>query len=155
MKSACFLLNLCFCVTTHIAAAGEETDKTLVVWVIPANLDQRGGSALTQAQIGVLKPNEKSAIEPLAWSNLTIQAGSEHALEQIQGDALELELVIAAPLPKECGIRLLADENGQEGLDVAMGANSKELKIGPCKPPFALKEGEDLRLRVFVDKNLV
>ena len=47
IKLARLILNLCFCVTPYIAAAGEETDKTLVAWVIPANLNQQGGSALT------------------------------------------------------------------------------------------------------------
>ena len=47
MKPASVTLALLSCITSVLAADGEDTDKTLVAWVIPANLTQQGGSALT------------------------------------------------------------------------------------------------------------
>ena len=38
---------------------------------------------------------------------------------------------------------------------VAVMAESKTLRVGNVNAPFALKKGEDLTLRVFIDKNLV
>jgi sucrose-6-phosphate hydrolase SacC (GH32 family) len=48
MKAAITTLAWLFCTAPLFSlAAGENADKTLVAWVIPANLTQQGGSALT------------------------------------------------------------------------------------------------------------
>ena len=46
-------------------------------------------------------------------------------------------------------------KDGKAGLRIAVLADSKTLRVGTVNAPFELKEGEDLQLRVFVDKNLV
>ena len=61
----------------------------------------------------------------------------------------------ASPLPEECGLHLLGDKNGKDGISIIAGANRKMLQVGGIKPPFELKDKEDLTLRVFIDKNLV
>jgi len=40
-------------------------------------------------------------------------------------------------------------------LNITFGAGQKELRIGKINPPFELKDGEDLTLRIFIDKNLI
>ena len=50
---------------------------------------------------------------------------------------------------------MLCDKEGNNGLRVALHRESKTLKVGPVVAPFALKDGEDLTLRLFIDKNLV
>jgi sucrose-6-phosphate hydrolase SacC (GH32 family) len=50
---------------------------------------------------------------------------------------------------------VLCDKNGENGLRVAVLAESKTLRVGNVYAPFELKKGEDLALRVFIDKNLV
>ena len=47
------------------------------------------------------------------------------------------------------------DETGQNGLRIAVIAESKTLRIGKTNAPFELKNGEDLTLRVFIDKSMV
>ncbi|MBL7132584.1 MAG: hypothetical protein ISS78_00670 [Phycisphaerae bacterium] len=47
MKLAGIILGLLFCTTSLLAAKDAGTNKTLAAWVLPANLSQRGGSALT------------------------------------------------------------------------------------------------------------
>jgi beta-fructofuranosidase len=89
------------------------------------------------------------------WGELTVRDAGEHALDGLTGDAIELELTCAAPLPTECGLHLLADDSGQEGISIIAGAERKSLRVGPIEAPFAVKPGEDLMLRVFIDKNLV
>jgi len=93
--------------------------------------------------------------EPQTWSDVTIKADNEHSLSDIKGDALELEVTFAAPLPEEVGLHLLGDAGGKEGMSIIAGGKRKNLTVGTTHPPFALKEGEDLTLRVFIDKNLV
>jgi len=89
------------------------------------------------------------------WSDITVKDGAEYALEGPTGDAVELEATFASPLAKECGLHLLADDSGQGGIRIIAGADRKSLRVGTIEAPFQLKPGEDLTLRVFVDKNLV
>jgi len=90
-----------------------------------------------------------------SWSELTIKQGVERALDGLTGDALELEVTFASPVARECGLHLLADDNRQAGISIVAGAGRKTLKVGTTEAPFGLKSGEDLALRVFIDKNLI
>jgi sucrose-6-phosphate hydrolase SacC (GH32 family) len=74
---------------------------------------------------------------------------------ELRGDALEMEITFKSPLPQEFGINLLADEQGNDGLDIIMGKDSKTIQFASIHPPFELYEYEDLTLRIFIDKNLV
>jgi sucrose-6-phosphate hydrolase SacC (GH32 family) len=49
----------------------------------------------------------------------------------------------------------LADDSGENGISIIAGKNRKTLGVADIEPPFELKEGEDLTLRIFVDKNLL
>lgn len=86
---------------------------------------------------------------------VTIKEGSTVAIGEASGDAVELQLTFAAPLPREVGITLLGDERGEGGMSVVAGAARKTLRVGTTEPPFELANGEDLSLRLFIDKNLV
>jgi sucrose-6-phosphate hydrolase SacC (GH32 family) len=87
--------------------------------------------------------------------DLTVKSDTTHLLEGISGDTMELELVLEAPSAKEFGLKVLADQDGKEGFTISSGKGSKTLNVGYIKPPFELQEGEDLTLRVFIDKNLI
>jgi len=100
-------------------------------------------------ELASLRHGEKS------WSELTVKDGTEHALDGLTGDAVELEVTFASPVARECGVHLLADDSGQGGISIIAGADRKTLKVGTIEAPFELKPGEDLTLRVFIDKNLV
>ncbi|MGB5848512.1 MAG: GH32 C-terminal domain-containing protein, partial [Ignavibacteriaceae bacterium] len=76
-------------------------------------------------------------------------------LDKVKGDAVELEVKFKAPLPKEFGINMLGDGSENDELSITFGAGQKELSIGKINPPFELKAGEELTLRIFIDKNLV
>jgi sucrose-6-phosphate hydrolase SacC (GH32 family) len=66
-----------------------------------------------------------------------------------------MEVVFKSPAAKEFGLDVLCDKNGENGVRVAYMADSKTLRVGTVNAPFELKEGEDLTLRIFIDKNLV
>jgi len=76
-------------------------------------------------------------------------------LKDISGNALELEVAFKSPAAKEFGLDVLCDKNGENGVRVAVMAESKTLRVGKVNAPFELRNGEDLTLRVFIDKNLV
>ncbi|MCF7955302.1 MAG: GH32 C-terminal domain-containing protein, partial [Phycisphaerae bacterium] len=88
-------------------------------------------------------------------SNITVKSGAAYQLKNVAGDAVELILKFKASSAKEFGIDVLCDKEGKNGLRIAVNAEDKTLKVGPVSAPFALKNGEDLTLRVFIDKNLV
>jgi len=86
---------------------------------------------------------------------ITLRDNTTVMLEKNRGDTLEIELKFKSPTAKEFGIDVLCDENGENGLRIAVIAESKTLRVGNVNAPFELKKGENLTLRVFVDKNLV
>ena len=93
--------------------------------------------------------------DPKCESNITVKSDTIRLLDDIKGDTMELEVVIASPKAKEFGINLLCDEKGGNGFTIASGAGSKTLTVGYIKPPFQLKENEDLTLRIFIDKSMI
>jgi beta-fructofuranosidase len=93
--------------------------------------------------------------DPVSRAPFTLPAGGEEFIEEISGDAIEIELSFAWPLPQVCGIDLLADADGNDGLRIAVHAGEDSIRIGSTQAPFELYDGEDLSLRVFIDKNLV
>jgi len=106
-------------------------------------------------RIKPLRELQKLRHGPQKWSDIKVKADNEHAMKQIKGDALELEITFASPLPAECGMHLLADAAGKGGISIIAGAERKTLTVGTSEAPFKLQKGEDLTLRVFIDKNLV
>jgi beta-fructofuranosidase len=68
---------------------------------------------------------------------------------------MELELVFAAPASEEFGVKVLCGENGDAGFPIAYGANRKTLTVDYVEPPFHLQEGEDLTLRIFIDRSMI
>ena len=109
---------------------------------------------------GVLRIRPLRELEKLRHSEkrekaIAVKGGGAHKLEAVAGDAYELELQFESPSAKEFGIDLLCDENGEKGLRVTVIAEKKILRVGTVNAPFELRDGEDLTLRIFVDKNLV
>jgi beta-fructofuranosidase len=86
---------------------------------------------------------------------ITVKSDTVPMLKEISGNALELEVTFQSPAAKEFGLDVLCDKNGENGVRVAVLAESKTLRVGKVNAPFELKNGEALTLRVFIDKNLV
>ena len=106
-------------------------------------------------RIKPLKELESLRYDELVMDDISVSGSAVYELEGLIGDAIELEITFAAPLPEEFGLTMLVDENGDDGLTITAGANRNTLSIGAIEPPFELKSGEDLTLRIFIDKNLV
>ena len=109
---------------------------------------------------GVLRIKPLRELETLRYNkvakqNITVTKGQNYKLEGITGDAVELKVTFSAPESKSFGLRLLGDENNQNALHITAGSDQKKIRIGKIEPPFELKDGEDLTLRVFIDKKLV
>jgi beta-fructofuranosidase len=109
---------------------------------------------------GVLRIRPLRELESLRYDRkqeegIAVKSDAVHRLKEIGGDALELEVTFQSPTAKESGLDVLCDKNGENGVRVAYLPASKTLRVGTVNASFELKQGEDLTLRVFVDKNLV
>ena len=58
-------------------------------------------------------------------------------------------------MAQEYGVRVLCDQESEKGFTISSGKGSKTLNVGYIDPPFELQEGEDLTLRIFIDKNMI
>jgi len=86
--------------------------------------------------------------------NITVKSNSSHMLKDISGDTVELRVTIEPTSTKEYGVSVFCDKDGK-GFPVTIKSESKGLAMGEIKPPFELKKGEDLNLRIFLDKGMV
>ena len=106
-------------------------------------------------RIRPLRELEKLRHQETSEKKITVKSGATYNLKTIAGDALEIELICKVPGVEEFGIDVLCDEKGENGTRIALNPEQDTLKVGRVTAPFKMRDGEDLRLRVFVDKNLV
>ena len=88
-------------------------------------------------------------------SDLALKAGIAARVEGFAGNTQELNLIFDVLTAKEVGVDVLLDRAGTNGVRVAYEADTKTLRVGTVRAPFELQPGENLNLRVFIDKNLV
>ncbi len=98
---------------------------------------------------------KKLRYDETAKENITVAANSVAVVEGITGDKLELEVTFEAPQSEEFGINLCGDRQGENGFRITAGKNRKTLTADYSEPPFALEEGENLTLRIFIDKSMI
>ena len=108
-----------------------------------------------------LRYNERSVRE------IAVPADKEVVLENVSGNALELDVTIEPGDAKQFGLRVCRSPDREEETLVFYDAAEQKLKIDTGKSglaegpktvesaPLALKPGEPLSLRVFVDKSVV
>jgi beta-fructofuranosidase len=100
-------------------------------------------------ELSQLRTNKKEV------KDITIKSGATQVLEDMEGDTIELEVVFDAPQATEFGLRILANAKGENGFKIASGADRDTITLDYVEPPFKLKEGEDLTLRIFIDKGMI
>lgn len=120
---------------------------------------------------GRLRIRPLSELESLRYDGVTlsdvrasppVQKHSATATEyiaELDGDSYEIRITVdrCETIRKRFGIRLFADDS-HEGLPVMVRPEFGTLRVGDTEAPFAvhdLPQGEDLELRIFVDKYLV
>ena len=106
-------------------------------------------------RIKPLRELEKLRSDPKQKRNITVKSDTEYLLKEMSGDTMELELVLDAPSARDFGIKVLSAKDGSGGFTISSGKESKVLNVGYIKPPFELEKGEDLTLRIFIDKSMI
>lgn len=85
----------------------------------------------------------------------TVKADTTQVLKGITGDAMELKITVAAPVPSGFGVNVLSGKDGGNGFTIGYGNRRKTMTVGYINPPFKLDKGEDLTLRIFIDKSMI
>jgi beta-fructofuranosidase len=53
------------------------------------------------------------------------------------------------------GVRVLCDQSNENGMDVVVEPENKFIRVGSTAAPLELKAGEDIQLRIFIDRGVV
>lgn len=85
---------------------------------------------------------------------IRVRRDSHHMLKHISGDTVELSVTIKPTDATEYGVSVFCDAHGQ-GFPITIKPESGVLAMGDIEPPFGLEPGEDLTLRIFLDKGMV
>ena len=121
---------------------------------------------------GLLRMDVPEEIEALRHGGvrhgpLTVPAGDDLAVDGVAGNSLELLVEMESAGASRFGVKVCVSPDGQEETAVFYDAKEKLLKVDTRKSgpedtpkaveaaPFELKDGERLKLRVFVDKSVV
>jgi len=118
---------------------------------LPRELSLPGDGVL---RIKPLRELEKLRYDERSESHITVKSNSSHRLKQLSGDTVELSVTIKPTKAKAYGISVFCDKQGQ-GFPITIRPEDKVLAMGDITPPFELKRGEDLTLRIFLDKGMV
>jgi len=108
---------------------------------------------------GVLRIKPLRELKKLRYNrknegNITVKNDSSYILKDISGDTIELSVTIRPTEAQEYGVSVFCDKDGN-GFPITIKPQSKVLTMGEIEPPFELKKGEDLNLRIFLDKSMV
>ena len=104
-----------------------------------------------------------------SWTDLIIKNQVDHPLENLRGDALEIEIVFSPlnasyeinkvgdmwHIPTSYGIEVLCDENGENGIPVTVYPSRKTLNIAGVSAPLNIPVDQETVLRVFIDKGII
>ena len=134
------------------------------------------GSSVNPLCIEPIEEMKRLRFDPVRIENVTIPANGEKVLGGIKGKAMELEAVIDPLKAREVGLHVLRSPNGEEQTTLTLFVHARPNKPGcqklaidvsrasvdpvvksrpPEIGPLYLKDGEPLRLRVFIDRSIV
>jgi len=113
-----------------------------------------------------VKELEMLRCDEAEFDPVTLGDGKQTTLGDVVGDSCELEITVDSPIKGQCGVKVRASAGGEEETLLYYDANEKSLVFDSTKSgvegrrkvekaPLELKDGEPLKLRVFVDKSVV
>ncbi|MCX5653112.1 MAG: GH32 C-terminal domain-containing protein [Planctomycetota bacterium] len=143
--------------------SGEKEKGWSGVYGLPRSLwlgDDRTLRMQPVKELESLRSHEKS------WNALMLSDGETKALEGVAGDSCEIGIEIVVGTAQRCGLKVRVSGDGREETLLYYDAKAKELVFDSTRSgdagrkvveraPLALKPGESLKLRVFVDKPVV
>lgn len=106
-------------------------------------------------RIKPLRELEQLRYSPASEKNIVVENGTSYRLKNISGDAVEIMATIEQGDVRSYGVKLLCDKANGKGIDIVVEPETKSIKLGSTTAPLELKRGEDIQLRIFVDRSIV
>jgi len=142
---------------------GEQEKGWSGVYGLPRSLWLGEDGALNMRPVEELKRLRAHERE---WTDLALEAGTPRVLEGFAGDSFELEIQAELSSAHRLGVQVRVSPKGEEKTTLYVDAEEKRLCFDSTqsgidgrktieKAPFAVRKGELLNLRVFVDKSVV
>jgi len=116
--------------------------------------------------IGPLRELESLRREPVVLNDITVKppprpngGTARKRIGELNGDAFEIRATVSRDQAdgKQFGFTLFSDDKGG-GLTILVRPDNRTIRLGNAEAPFAvadLPDGEDVTLRIFIDKYLV
>ncbi len=120
-----------------------------------------------EMRMDVPKEIESLRYKPNQLQDIEVQPNTEANLKTIKGNSIEISLKFEQSTAEEYGIKVCCSPDGEEQTVISYCPTEAALKVDTCSSgpnespkhiesaPLELPEGEQLRLRVFVDKSVV
>ncbi len=143
---------------------GEEAKGWSGAYGLPRSLWLREDGTLRMRPV---KELEMLRCAEQSWKDITLADGDTKTLDGVVGDSCELEITAdSAAMAKQAGVKVRASADGEEETLLYYDAEAKQLMFDSTKSgvdgrrtveraPFELRDGEPMKLRVFVDKSIV
>ena len=139
--------------------------RVMWAWCLLKNLPIQSGiqslpRELSLPEDGVLRIRPLRELETLRHdekceANIIVTSDSVHKLKDIAGDTIEFQATFRPTQARQFGVQVYCDRDGNGGFPITVEPASSTLTLGTMKVPFAIKPGEDVTLRVFLDKNMI
>lgn len=115
---------------------------------------------LSLPEDGILRIKPLRELEQLRHNlktenNIRVEAAVPHRLKNISGDTMELMVTIKRGDAQRYGVKILCDQDNGKGLAVVVDTRAKTLQVGKSIAPLELKAGEEIQLRIFIDRSVV
>ena len=109
---------------------------------------------------GILRIKPVKELEQLRYLPVTepafaVESAVPYRLKCLAGDTIEIIATIKRGIATGYGMRLLANKENGAGIDLVVEPESKTIRLGSSVAPLELKPGEDIVLRVFIDRRTV
>ena len=109
---------------------------------------------------GILRIKPLRELESLrgdeqSLNKTSLPTDSRHPIPSMAGDVREFRLEFQSGNAKEFGVEVHCDASGKNGFVISIEAETQILRLGDLRVPFALKAGEPVELRIFLDKSMV
>ena len=143
---------------------------------LPRQLSLNDDVLLNPLRIEPVAGQGKLRFAPVQFQDVTIPANGEEVLTGLNGKAMELQVFIDPMDAREVGLHLLRSPNGEEqtiitlymhgweraprmrelAIDVSRASLDPRVKSrSPEIGPLCLNDGDELRLRVFIDRSVI
>ena len=155
----------------------KDGRRVMWAWLFPEKQTQQGLQSLPRelelAKDGTLTIKPLRELKSLRYdekseSDFVVKNLKAHKLAEMSGDAMEFEVVFkpmnetyklnrdhALHIPRSFGMKVLCDEHGRNGVNIAISPSYKTLRINDIVAPLEVAIDKEITLRVYIDNTII